>query len=46
MTTHRTATHPVKVLFPLGGYLICARLYALGSIVTVGFVQARATLWE
>jgi len=29
-----------------GVYLICAGLYALGSIVTVGFVQARAALGE
>jgi DHA1 family multidrug resistance protein-like MFS transporter len=29
-----------------GVYLICAGLYALGSMVTLGFVQARATLWE
>jgi MFS family permease len=29
-----------------GVYLICAGLYALGSIVTLGFVQARATLGQ
>jgi hypothetical protein len=29
-----------------GVYLICAGLYALGSIVTLGFVQASPTLGE